>query len=578
MKDKNQSKNGNSDKMLSIGIDSKVKKICIKCYYEQIVRYYGDESENETIHKFASDLVDVYECIKSENDEVIISALNKRKDEILAEKRKYLNDICQNKGYLQNFFSRVRTLDKSTFEGYAILHNKDVFWDDFFNSHEEFEHIHVVIRGTCYDKSVNRRAFKVSDILDLLGLKFDENLDRSILDNHAIEVCNNFEQFVKYLTHETRESEVDGKYPYSRDEVITNMSAEEYREIIETVDRLDKRTIKKDDIIALMKPFRDMGKQMISFEDCLLRTCGEYVRDYIKSTPTFKKTLIDAYNEGLDVAINERKYIDRICIYIYGKSEIGKTTAVEYLCRKLGYSGNDIYVVRQGSGKYDGLNANHKILFCDDTSLQDILVVADERAVALHRRGSNDRPWVGNLVICTSNKTPSEFFHEDVSDESTAGRISRFAIVRACEDGKLILERPIMRGSRTEKVYEKKKKVLEYLEIMQESTVSYCSRYQSKEEDVLKFKSRYENVAVQHEYRDIINVPFNDDVESMCFKVNNISEDKYISDFRNITDTYDVSPDDAKHILRSLYRVYDNSIIRDKFDISTNVEYNQINI
>lgn len=577
MKDKNTIKNGNSEKMLSIGIDSKVKKLCIKCYYEQIIRYYGTQEENEKIYEYAKKLIDVSQCIKDENDKVILNALNDNRKYILDCKREDLRKIVKDNGYLDKFIERIKSLPKELYEAYGILHNKDMFWEDFFTSYEEFDHIHIVIRGTLYNKSVNRRAFVVKDILDLIGLKFDEELDKTILDNHAIEVCNNFEQFVRYLTHETKESEVDGKYPYSREEIFTNMDIKDYMSIVETIDKLDKRSITKDDIIMLMKPFRDMGKTLISFEECLNRTCGEYARDYIKSTPTYKKSLIDAYNEGMEIAINERKYIDRICIYIYGQTEIGKTTSVEYLCSKLGYSGDDIYVVRQGTGKYDGLNANHKILFCDDTSLTDILVVADERAVALHRRGSNDRPWVGNLVICTSNKTPKEFFHEDMSTESTLGRMSRFAIVHAREDGRLILERPIMRGSRTDKVYEKKKKTLEYLQIMQESTMYYCSMYKANEEDVLKFNSREENIAVQRGYRDIMDNPFTD-FQKEVFKKNNVKEDNYINDLRYLMENYNVDAKTAMNILQSKYMVYDNDIIQKSINKTTSVEWSQTSI
>lgn len=495
----------NKDKKLTLSIDSKTRCLNIKVYYDQLYRF---------VHGNLDIVSDDLKQIKAISDNIINQAnvlsdakkseLKKEKDALHQRKVATLKAACLQEGILADFFKAVQNVDSDIYFVAAILHDKDVFVKDFWTTEPEDDHIHIVFHGAPY-KNGRLRTFIVRKALEMLRISFDPEMDKSILDYGAIEVCKYIVDSVKYITHSTPASEIDGKYPYDDTEVVTN-NREKYDEYVNSVDHAsEKARLTAEKAIAYVPSFREAGLKLMSFRDAF-RFAGlsDWLWYYCQGKKAIMQVFETAYEEGVDATIAQKK-VDRICLFIYGSHEIGKTTAVEHLCRTLGIPREQIFTTAEGYGKYDGLTPQHEVLLADDVSLQNMLTLADERVAKLSQRNKGYSIFAGSFVIATSNQYPDQFFHRFLTDnhgrpiktednaliesDQYEARISRFAIIKAEDDGTLTFERPITRGTRNNTAFEKKAIVEKLIKCMETSTREYCANISMSDKDILKYPS-----------------------------------------------------------------------------------------
>lgn len=494
----------NTDKKLTLHEESRTRRVNIKVNYEQLYRYvHGDVDIIINELKQAKDISNTLaEQVKTLSD-TQRDELKKKKEAILKQKNVKLKAAIIQEGILSDFFNAVQNMDKDLYFVAAILHDKDVFVEDFWTTDTEDDHIHIVVIGTMQANG-KRRRFIISDILDKLRIKFDKERDKGVIDWGAIQVCKHIEESVKYLTHSTEASEVDGKYPYDDDEVYTN-DRKAYEAFTSSAYSSARTRLTAEKAVDYVPKFREAGLKLMSFRDAF-RLAG--FSDWVWYDCQGKNAVLNvfrvAYEEGLTETVVSN-HVDRICLYIYGAHEIGKTTAVQRLCETLGITKDQIFIAADGYGKYDGLTPQHEVLLADDVSLQNMLTLADERVAKLSQRNKGYSVFSGSFVIVTSNVKPEDFFHKVKEDkhgnvlvdkngvprvsELYEARISRFAIIRANDDGTLTFERPITRGTRNNTAFEKKAIVEKLIKCMETSTREYCANISMSSDDILKYPS-----------------------------------------------------------------------------------------
>lgn len=494
--------------------DEKVKKFALECeytyfnikvYYEQIYRFYHGNTDivSDYLQKAKSITDTLTGQAKVLSDEKR-RELKKQRDSIFDEKDAVLKKVCADEGLFEQFFDRVKSIDSDLYFVAAIIHDKDVFVEDFWTVEPETDHIHIVFAGTLYP-SGQRRRVKVADALEMLGIRFDKEADMSMCDNHAVEVCKDLTTSVKYLTHETPNSIADGKYSYDREAVVTNNRAMYDSMMHEIKATSEKFKLTAEQAVAYAPSFRASGKKLLSFREAFKEAgFSDWMWDLLPSKHSVSSVLEHAYKEGVQAAIGTE--VDRICIYIYGCAEIGKTTAVEKLCNVLGIDRSQIFSCVEGTGKYDDLTPQHEVLLADDVSLSSILKIADDRVCQLNQRCKGKSVWAGHFVIATSNTTPEDMFHKWVTDshgkvlkdkndnplisDKWEGRTSRFAFVHADEDGNLTLTKPYRRGTRSDKAIERNNLIRSMIEAMQESTREYCQNDSLTDSELLHYDNR----------------------------------------------------------------------------------------
>lgn len=509
---KSKKKQNNEEKKNRLGIESRTRRLLIKINQEQVV-YYNEPDGNEELSKRVDHLIDLKKQINALKDTddapsvALRESLSSEFDTAMKEKNEWLTRYCEEKGYLVAFFDNIRSIDPDhkQYEVFAAPHDKDVFWDNFFQSHPEDYHIHIVFLGRINKATNKRRIFKVRDVLDMLHIRYDEKRDLSVLDNGAIQVCKHISDSIQYLLHWTALSEEEGKYIYDRDVLVTNdeEAADAYLNASPEMGKTRLLRMTAEEASRYAPAFREQGKALVSFKNAFLNVGFPEWFWYSSEGNKRNMSIFEkAYVEGLEKGAS-MTHIDRINLFIFGNSEIGKTTAVEHLCDSLSIPRDTIFNAHNGYGKYDGLEPKHRILVADDTSLTDVLKIADERVAILPQRNRGKAIWSGDLVIVTSNEEPEQFFHQyngtyydkdgkicGTADPKYDSRISRFVIIKADSEGNLKILTPCMRGSRLEKVFERQQVVNEMVRIMEESTKEYCSLQQMSPSEVLKYPSR----------------------------------------------------------------------------------------
>lgn len=479
--------------------------INIKAYLENLYRYYHGNvdivaDKLASIKALSNTLIEQKNVLTDSKKAEIIA----QKKALLDEKDNILKQACAEEGLVEQLFDRIKDIDNEFYFVAGIIHDKDVFVEDFWTIAPETDHIHIVFAGTL-SPSGQRRRVKVAEALDMLGLAYDKDADMNALSGGAIQVCRDLIISVKYLTHETPASITDGKYQYDREEVVTN-NRSEYDTFMGFIKGTsEKCRLTAEQAVAYAPEFTKYGSQLLSFRDAFKKSgFSDWMWRWLDAKPSIRKVLESAYLEGIQSVIGTD--VERVCIYIYGTSEIGKTTAVERLCTVLGLDRSQIFSCVEGTGKYDDLTAQHEVLLADDVSLESVLKIADERVCQLNQRCKGKSVWAGHFVIATSNIEPEEMFHKWKTDKSGnilvdrfgkprvhekwEGRTSRFAFVKADENGDLTITKPYERGTRTDKAMERNKIIRAMVKAMQESTREYCRNARLTEDELNTYPTR----------------------------------------------------------------------------------------
>ena len=290
-----------------------------------------------------------------------------------------------------NFIDAIKATNPKDFQVLAIRHDRDEVTDGIWAVANVKPHWHVIVRLT--DQS---RRIRVKQILAGLGVVYRQGLDDDLWEEHGVETIGNFAGYAVYLTHETAEAIRDAKERYDISEIVSNLTPEEIQQVRDGYIRVsEKRKLTQEDLIALDNEAYDRGYALKTLDDWFANQPFN-VRSAAKI-----KVITEHYYHGLEARIKEHVEIDRVCIYIQGEANRGKTYAAEHALLDMGL--NLFRVTGGGTGKFDSLTAAHEAILIDDETCPNLLNMTDDYICQAYKRGRNNPPWTGRLLVVTSN-------------------------------------------------------------------------------------------------------------------------------------------------------------------------------
>lgn len=293
-------------------------------------------------------------------------------------------------------FNAIRQTNKSDFQVIAIIHDRDTVTDGIWAEAVVKPHIHIIVR--CVDR---KKRIRVRTIMDCLGIVFRPNLDDALWREHGVETIGNYTGYAVYLTHETKEAIDDAKELYSVDELISNLAIDEIIHIREGYIRVSPNAHKvtSDELATLDQDAYTLGYEMKNFSQWY-DAQPFAVRSHAKM-----KTIRESYERGVNARIEEGRAVTRLCIYVQGPPDSGKTyAAIAALDGKQVLS-----VGGGGTGKFDRLRPDHEAIVIDDDVCPNLLNMTDNYICRAYKRNSNNPAWAGHYFVVTSNLTFSEW-------------------------------------------------------------------------------------------------------------------------------------------------------------------------
>jgi len=290
---------------------------------------------------------------------------------------------------LQAVLNSIQSADTKVYQIIYIKHDRDYSGDDFFAPSIEKPHYHILVR------IVDKSPRKIRTILNLLHIAFRPVLDDVLREKHGLETVENFTNYTVYLLHKTEKAISDGKSPYEIDEFISNLSLDEVQQIMDGYTRVssEKRKVTLNDLIELDKTAFGLGYQLKDF----LSWYGTL--PFIVRSHTKMKTIEESYHRGVAVRIAENNEVNRLCIFIRGLHNVGKTYAAQHVLK----TKRTITVEGGGSGKFDKLTPSTEAIIISDDVAPNLLNMTDNFMCQAYRRNSNNPFWCGQYFVVTSN-------------------------------------------------------------------------------------------------------------------------------------------------------------------------------
>lgn len=309
----------------------------------------------------------------------------------------------------------IKTAFKSSYmQVEGIMHYKDFLEDsNFWLPSIEKPHFHIIFR------LVDRKdRIRIKKVLNALGIEFRQGLDDNLLKEHGCETVQNFSSYSLYLTHETEDAILDGKALYDLSEVVSNLTESELEQIREGYVRpSEKRKLTQAELISLDKEAYDKGFELADFEDWY-NSLGFVVRSNAKM-----KIIKESYTRGVEARIRENKSLPRLCIFIQGAPNTGKTYAAAHSIK-----GDYLSVGGGGSGKFDNLKPSHNGIIIDDDICPNLLNMSDNYICKAYKRNKDNPVWAGEYLIITSNLSFLEWLDScGIKVKDMWGRLSEHA-------------------------------------------------------------------------------------------------------------------------------------------------------
>lgn len=336
---------------------------------------------------------------------------------------------------------QIQATDPKDFQVIAICHNRDTYADEghFWKPAVEKEHYHIIVR--CTDR---KKRIRVQKVLKDLGIYYRPNLDDELWANHGVETVGNFAGYATYLTHETETAVNEGKELYSMDELVSNLTTDEIQKIRDGYIRVTEsnKKLSADDWTTIDETAYKLGYELKNFSEWY------DLQPFNVRSNAKVKTIRESYERGVDARIGERTEMLRLCVFIYGKPNSGKTYASEKAL-----SGKRYFTVKGGgTGKFDNLRVDHEAIIIDDDICSDLLPMTDNYVCRAYKRNSHNPAWTGQYFIVTSNYRFNDWIKMcKVEEGSFEAAYSRFYLceIKQKEDGTnyLALKTPSMRGS-----------------------------------------------------------------------------------------------------------------------------------
>lgn len=284
----------------------------------------------------------------------------------------------------------IRQINKSRLHVMAICHYKDLVTDGIWTTAYTKRHYHIIIR------CVNRKdRIHVYTVLKMLNIVFRPGVDDDLWLGHGVETIGDYTGYAMYLTHETKDAISDGKEKYDVTEIISNLTVEEVEQVRSGYTRLvdGAKRITTPELEALDRDAKQMGYELKNFEEWYDS------QPFIVRANAKMRTIRESYERGVSLRINENAQLCRLCIYIHGMPNTGKTYAAEQALaghRFLSIGGG-------GSGKFDELRVDHEGIIIDDDVCPNLLNMSDNKICRAYKRNKNNPAWAGKYLIVTSN-------------------------------------------------------------------------------------------------------------------------------------------------------------------------------
>lgn len=296
-------------------------------------------------------------------------------------------------GFLFDRFKEVVKNFDDEFQVIGIIHDKDEVADpeDYFKLSSVKSHCHLIIR-----RKDRTKTFRVNTILKALGIHYRRYIDNELW-GYSVSTCKNWQSSVAYLTHETYQAMADGKYIYDREEIFSNCDTftidgfrEGYNGSAESI------RVSQEELEIYDKLFYDKGYDLEDFNS-LYNSLSFRIRSNCKM-----KTIKESYYRGIEERLEkDPPKINRVCLFIQGPPDTGKTYAMRKALRELGYK--TYFISGGGTGKFDNLSTTDQAIVIDDTTCGNLLNMTDSRITKAYRRNSNNPYWTGEIFIVTSN-------------------------------------------------------------------------------------------------------------------------------------------------------------------------------
>lgn len=398
----------------------------------------------------------------------------------------------------------IRMTDKKDFQVLAICHNRDTYSDEghFWKPAFEKPHYHIILR--CVDR---KKRIRVRTVLRQLGIEFRKDLDDDLWINHGVETVSKFSGYATYLTHETEDAINAGKELYGIDEIVSNLTVEEIQAIRDGYIRIsnDARKVTTQDLVELDNTAFELGKDLKNFDDWY-NTLPFTVRSNAKI-----KTIRESYGRGVNAKIAEKSEVLRLCVYIQGAPNTGKTYGAKHAL-----SGKRIYTVEGGgSGKFDDLRADHEAIIISDDVCPNLLNMTDNYICRAYKRQSNNPAWAGNYFIVTSNLSFVDWLASckiNVNSKHYDAMFSRFFVteIKKKDDGTnyLALKSASTRGSVDEQT-ERAEMFMNFQKRFNEIMVGYKPEQNQVDFDSMideSYKNEVEEVESDNKESEVITI------------------------------------------------------------------------
>lgn len=265
----------------------------------------------------------------------------------------------------------------------AIKHDSDFNGDDVWEPSKDKPHIHIIVR--CVDGSHPR----VQEVLKALGVVYRPEVDRSLWENHGVEAVEDWVAMVTYLPHWTDEAIKEGKYKYSLDQLVSNISQAEIEQVMSGYVHKTYET----DLKLLDGQAYELGYALGDFDEFYRKLPFE-VRKH-----SDMKTIRESFESGTKAKVSERLQVERLCIYIQGEPNSGKTYATTKALEGAKY-----LITPPGTGKFDELKASTEAIIIDDDTCPNLLNMTDNYVCHAYKRQKGNPAWTGTYFVVTSNK------------------------------------------------------------------------------------------------------------------------------------------------------------------------------
>lgn len=284
----------------------------------------------------------------------------------------------------------IRAMDKTKYHVIGIRHDRDLVTDGIWVTAAQKAHIHVIIR--CVER---KQRIRVRTAMAQLGIVFRPGVDDELWMSHGVESIGDYAGYATYLTHETEDAIRDGKELYDIYELVSNLTVEEILRIRDGYTRVSDgvHKVSAAELEQLDHDAYQLGYKMQNFNSWYNS------QPFVIRSSAKMKVIKESYNRGVNVRIEENQELLRLCVYIKGQPNTGKSYAA-----KAALAGYRVLPVGGGgTGKFDRLRPDHDAIIVDDDVIPNLLNMSDNYICHAYKRNSNNPAWAGKYLIVTSN-------------------------------------------------------------------------------------------------------------------------------------------------------------------------------